>query len=1015
MKPKKNKFALHRLLKIGLCLIAVWSIHFKPVRAQGNPFHAVDSMLRAFFSPICVPDTGQFLYEMSSHVLKQSYFSDNSTDTLSVNSWHKLYEEMRKMAWDTSIMEPVDSIYKWAHLFQKDTIVMDIMCYNYYTLHDSALVTDSFFNWDTTNFTISDKYPCELFPFVENRVFASCPSENYLPYNAVTYRIDQDFIFHDQWNDFATRGWHIEIDFDDGNGWQSFPITMGGMADHYDAYYSSPGYKYIKTRVLDPMTGMYIMSSIAQVEAPSKPKPPEPALKISFPGIDVAAYFPCEESGEPFKKVIIAVEGYDPSNNFFGNNTAADVYAELIQGPELDDLSNFGYTFVAIDWHDSRQDMILNAKYLEAVIDWLKCQQMTSADTGTHEQFVMVAQSMGGLVARYALCDMEKNWRLLHGCLDEKRHNTRLLITYDSPHEGVNIPLAYQHLYRDIGRAIGAPSIVQAATGAMSNILLDGKAVKQMLLYHVDTRHPITHEYFEHPDRTAFKTALGLLGDYPEYCKLFAMSNGSIKGDGQSDVLTGNQRSPHDYFLNWDTDVFASVLGNTIQILGTNVELRSTPNGSGNLAVFHQDFYRPEIFFSVKIKWRWPWPPKIKVTLKVSSKYWYSAGLTHHANNLEPYDVVPGSPEGAREFVQANGTPTFMVSRLFLGGLSQPTFSGGTWSLTHNGPSIGGVNGIGGFLNASFATNGSHFCFVPVFSSLSYDMGSNYWLDIENENIAVKTSSAKTPMDVITGITETWSFSTVFRHHREHVNIENPLLQVNNNGVWGPFTYDTCQGDPHPGNVRLLNREIGDDSLFLNNRSVAWTCLYDAEKYIGVDILNPYYEHDGYLTNRAITGYYSKNGGYNSTAGITYLYVRSNTNNIQFASWPVAYSVFLDTIDWVKCCNAVGPLMPDDFVSVFDLDEELRISDAENLNVYPNPVTGTELTIEFESQSASDGAVAIYDMMGKKVWENTFNHTKPETKSKFTLSTRNEALPSGTYMVVLLNENTIHKKVFVIP
>ena len=54
------------------------------------------------------------------------------------------------------------------------------------------------------------------------------------------------------------------------------------------------------------------------------------------------------------------------------------------------------------------------------------------------EQNVIIGPSMGGLISRYALRYMEQN------TLD---HDTRLYLSFDSPHLGANVPIGLQYLF----------------------------------------------------------------------------------------------------------------------------------------------------------------------------------------------------------------------------------------------------------------------------------------------------------------------------------------------------------------------------------------------------------------------------------------------------------------------------------------------------------------------------------------------------------------------------------------
>ena len=54
------------------------------------------------------------------------------------------------------------------------------------------------------------------------------------------------------------------------------------------------------------------------------------------------------------------------------------------------------------------------------------------------EQNVVIGPSMGGLISQYALRHMEEN------TMD---HDTRLFISFDSPHLGANVPIGLQYLF----------------------------------------------------------------------------------------------------------------------------------------------------------------------------------------------------------------------------------------------------------------------------------------------------------------------------------------------------------------------------------------------------------------------------------------------------------------------------------------------------------------------------------------------------------------------------------------
>lgn len=124
------------------------------------------------------------------------------------------------------------------------------------------------------------------------------------------------------------------------------------------------------------------------------------------------------------------------------------------------------------------------------------------------DELQIVGCSMGGLVTRYALTDMEYNG------VD---HNTRTFISFDSPQKGANAILGMQALFR----------FLQKHEDAFKHYYkkLSSMAAKQMLLLQIDDK--------EFAARQAFFKNLSELGNFPIDLRKVAISNGSGHGKGQ--------------------------------------------------------------------------------------------------------------------------------------------------------------------------------------------------------------------------------------------------------------------------------------------------------------------------------------------------------------------------------------------------------------------------------------------------------------------------------------------------
>lgn len=198
--------------------------------------------------------------------------------------------------------------------------------------------------------------------------------------------------------------------------------------------------------------------------------------------------------------------------NFLINNTAVD------------------YDIIYVNWNNGTDFIQRNAYVLEAVIAWVNEQKVLSGSTTKN---VVLGQSMGGLVARYALRDMENNGL---------NHDTSLYISHDAPHQGANIPLGILNMARHtvnefIQTPLGNITIPVNGAGnvglATIDDLLDAPAVNQMLINNVDTNGNRTNTI-----HTNWQNELRLFG-YPQQTRNIALSNASHCASSQG--LVSNQ------------------------------------------------------------------------------------------------------------------------------------------------------------------------------------------------------------------------------------------------------------------------------------------------------------------------------------------------------------------------------------------------------------------------------------------------------------------------------------------
>ncbi|UPQ80020.1 T9SS type A sorting domain-containing protein [Flavobacterium azooxidireducens] len=230
-------------------------------------------------------------------------------------------------------------------------------------------------------------------------------------------------------------------------------------------------------------------------------------------------------------KPIFLIDGFDPGDT---RNTEL-IYSLLNYGGTDQNLAdivrNEGFDIVVLNFPqyspadgiviDGGADFIQrNAMILVELINQINAQKV-----GT-EKNVVIGPSMGGLISRYALRYMEQN---------DMEHDTRLYISFDSPHLGANVPIGFQHLFNYMANGPLGDVTLQEIV----NSVLSSPAAKQMLLDHY-TGHLQTGSATEFDNatqlptgapnfRTAFQNELNTMG-FPTETRNVAISNGSGSG-----------------------------------------------------------------------------------------------------------------------------------------------------------------------------------------------------------------------------------------------------------------------------------------------------------------------------------------------------------------------------------------------------------------------------------------------------------------------------------------------------
>lgn len=524
-----------------------------------------------------------------------------------------------------------------------DKCAIGIALYQYSYIRADAL-TNNLITY--TNEQVADRYVGNTWqnPYETGYVFGFAP---------------QDTVFSSNLNIcFPANIWKsnvslskIEFDADDGRGYET--IEKGSTLIKN----LSDGIHHLKMRAT--LTNGTILLSHTLIKTISNNPPTrgdhEATEKISisgsYNGTLVKGRISClykKESSAPLKPFII-MEGFDPiwlaANNEIieagdavSGNTYLSKFLNITKklAPSFYNKLINEYDIFYIDMYNSEEYIQANAKMLEEAIQIINKKKK---DNHSSEKNTILAQSMGGLVARYALTDMERS---------RIKHETSLLMCQDSPFLGANVPLGALHAIYATIDFFNARKLLSQLPAAKTSInkakrLLNAKSTQQMLYNYVE----LEHGNLDNSMHNAWQNELSSIG-YPsgdeDYAiRLVGISNGSQKVTDPNSPLIHMEgkitpaalADIGTYFFidfsaglaiagiakDWQSIVMGFLLGRSTLYLKAEVN----PCGSGKNIC--------------------------DIKLKYIKKFLWTFNITHTfysyvksmPTNMVPYDIMPGS------------------------------------------------------------------------------------------------------------------------------------------------------------------------------------------------------------------------------------------------------------------------------------------------------------------------------------------------------------------------------------
>lgn len=403
-------------------------------------------------------------------------------------------------------------------------------------------------------------------PYAEAYVYAASPSVDVITTPYVTYSFSDDWLF--------TNLNIVSLEFDSGLGQGYQTISLSG--EDYSVYYGGQGGVFeTKTRVT-LANGTVLQSHNAVCVYPiddlvvpmSEPDTTKTfvsniTLEGHTPHATASIKYSTMNSGRQLVKPLIVAEGFDPfsinaehQDTSYYHNRGFRSLSDLIGSPLATE-----YDIIYIDWEDSFAPIEANADILIQVIQWVNSIKVGS------EQNVVLGYSMGGLVARYALCKMEE---------DNLQHETTAYVSYDTPHLGAHVPLGYMYLARDIYNGVFFQQLPsQVIIGGLLFILYerlfeDGFAttmdevlampnapsVKEMLYYYVNNSGVMDNSRHNTWQQTL--NSIGFpKGQNGQAMNLLAVSNG---GQYMAPLPSENMSLTATLFINYGSNMIVQFL-----------------------------------------------------------------------------------------------------------------------------------------------------------------------------------------------------------------------------------------------------------------------------------------------------------------------------------------------------------------------------------------------------------------------------------------------------------------------
>lgn len=467
------------------------------------------------------------LYEYGFPLYTLEPFDGTLTDSskASIDGFSLLYATIYSMAIDDAHRLPhpdvyrniCDTVTKHSHTIPVTLLHQAINRLNPTAIEDSLMTKENNQLFDVANRTSS--------PYILDEVFMMAPARNKFVGETLRLKINSNLVFNNTQKNIQD----IYVDMDDGRGYTKTNLNQTSEATYDSSKTAAVSFKLEYT---DGTT--YKSHFDMEIEVPTMQTKASTIFPYDTPDLShhlwstetylgdhaggtIHVAYACGHTS--IQKPFIWAEGYNPKVGSIDLSLNYEKAWERLGLEKINDiplsqyLEEEGYDLIVLDYDKGGDELRRTALFIEEAVRWVNEQKHAA---GSIEKNVYIGQSMGGMCGRTALRRMEVNG---------EDHEVGTYISFDSGHQGVNIPLGASYLFRHIANLgivglIPLSSFVQKVEDALD--LANLPASRTMPAFQPSGINNLHDSYYDYQNHV-----LGM----PQNCEVLAIANGSKLGN----------------------------------------------------------------------------------------------------------------------------------------------------------------------------------------------------------------------------------------------------------------------------------------------------------------------------------------------------------------------------------------------------------------------------------------------------------------------------------------------------